>query len=51
MEWIELEDLPKEALLKLIRMFSRNWLTVDGLWFRNVEDEYDLDWCKWELSI
>ncbi len=43
MEWIELESLPKETLLKVIKMYSKNWVTVDGLWFRNVEDDYGLD--------
>ena len=28
-----LEDLSKKELLKVIEIFSLNWLTVDGLWF------------------
>jgi hypothetical protein len=39
----ELSKLPKETLIELIMMYSRNWLTVDGLWFRGVEDKYGLD--------
>jgi len=35
--------LNKEELLKIIKMFSKNWLTVDGLWFTLVEDKYGLD--------
>jgi hypothetical protein len=43
MDWIELESLPKETLIKIIKMYSKNWMTVDGLWFQNVEDKYGLD--------
>jgi hypothetical protein len=39
----ELEKLPKETLLELIKVYSRNWLTVDGLWFSGVEEIYGLD--------
>ena len=38
-----LEDLSKKELLKVIEMFSLNWLTVDGLWFTLVEDKYGLE--------
>jgi hypothetical protein len=36
-------DLPKETLVKLIQVYSRNWITVDGLWFTNVEDRFGTD--------
>ncbi len=39
----ELEKLPKSALIELIKMYSRNWLTVDGLWFSGVEEKFGLD--------
>jgi hypothetical protein len=39
----ELENLPKETLIELIKMYSKNWNTVDGLWFRGVEDRYGTD--------
>ena len=29
--------------LDVIKMFSKNWLTLDGLWFTWVEDKYGLD--------
>lgn len=29
----ELERLPKETLVELIKMYSKNWHTCDGLWF------------------
>lgn len=38
-----LESMTKQELLNVIKMFSRNWLTVDGLWFTLVEDKYGLD--------
>jgi len=38
----DLESLPKETLIKIIRMMARNWLTVDGLWFRGVEGKFGL---------
>ncbi|MFC1968490.1 DUF6125 family protein [Chloroflexota bacterium] len=43
MESLELESLPRETLLKVIKIFSRNWVTVDGLWFQHVEEEFGLD--------
>jgi len=43
MEHIKLHDLSKGTLVKLVEMYSRNWQTLDGLWFRNVEDRFGLD--------
>ena len=40
---MDLEGLPKETLIKMIRMFSKNWLAVDGLWFQAVEDEFGFE--------
>lgn len=51
-----LESLSKKELLNVIRMFSKNWLTLDGLWFTLVEDKYgieaalDLDLKMWHKS-
>ena len=39
----ELESLSKETLIKLIKVYSRNWQTLDGLWFSNVEAACGLD--------
>ena len=39
----ELDKLPKERLIELIKMYTRNWLTLDGLWFTGVEEKYGLD--------
>jgi len=43
MDLMKLEDLPKHTLIQLARMYARNWQTLDGLWFGNVELEYGLD--------
>jgi len=37
MERVRLEELPKDTLIKLLKVYSRNWQTLDGLWFGNVE--------------
>ncbi|MFC2045838.1 DUF6125 family protein [Chloroflexota bacterium] len=39
----ELESLSTETLIKLIKVYSRNWQTLDGLWFGNVEASCGLD--------
>lgn len=39
----ELEKLPKQTLIELIHMYSRNWHTCDGLWFSGVEKRYGTD--------
>lgn len=43
MKKIILEKLPKNTLIELIKMYSRNWQTLDGLWFGNVESECGLE--------
>ena len=43
MKQLKMERLPKQTLVELARMYSQNWQTLDGLWFRNVETEYGLE--------
>ncbi len=43
MQSANLEALPKKTLIRLVKMYSRNWQTLDGLWFGNVEATYGLD--------
>lgn len=43
MEWVKLEELPRETLIELAKMYARNWQTLDGQWFRNVETRYGLE--------
>ena len=37
-----LTNMEKETLISLIKAFSYSWLTCDGVWFRTVEDNYDM---------
>ncbi|MDP2720174.1 MAG: DUF6125 family protein [Dehalococcoidia bacterium] len=52
----ELKSLSKEKLIEVIKMFSRNWNTLDGLWFLAVEEEFgfeaaaSLDEKVWEIE-
>jgi hypothetical protein len=52
----ELEKLSKETLIELVKMYSRNWHTCDGLWFSGVEDRYgtekalEIDIDMWKVS-
>ena len=38
-----LQKLPKNILIKLVKTYAKNWITVDGLWFTNVEDRFGMD--------
>lgn len=40
---INLSELPRETLISLIEMYSGLSLTLDGLWFTAVEDEFGLE--------
>ncbi len=39
----EIEKLPRDSLIDIIKMLGKNWLTVDGLWFQIVEKELGLE--------
>lgn len=39
----KIEDLSKEDLQELTRIYAKNWLAHDGCWFLSVEDEYGLE--------
>lgn len=39
---VGLVNMDKEKLISLIEAMSLNWLTSDGIWFRTVEDDYDM---------
>ena len=41
-----LVNMERERLISLIKAMSFNWLAGDGLWFRAVEDNYDMDTSK-----
>jgi hypothetical protein len=38
-----IEKLPKEDLLKIIDMYSKNWLAMDGVWFQSIEKNFGMD--------
>lgn len=40
---VDLSDLPKETLIDIVEMYGGNLLTIDGLWFTEVEREFELD--------
>jgi hypothetical protein len=42
-EQIVFEDLSREELLKIIDIFAKNWLAIDGTWFLATEEKFDLD--------
>lgn len=46
----QLQELSRETLMEMIQVYSRNWLTVDGLWFSGVEEKYGLE-AALELDI
>ncbi len=35
-------QLDKEELLKLIDIYSKNWLAMDGVWFQSVEQKFGM---------
>ena len=39
----ELEKLSKEQLIKLVDIYSKNWLAMDGVWFQSVEQKLGMD--------
>jgi len=41
-----LVNMEKGKLISLIKAMSFNWLAGDGVWFRAVEDNYDMDTSK-----
>ena len=44
------DKLTMTVLIELIKMYSRNWMTVDGLWFSGVEEKYGLE-AAMELDV
>lgn len=40
---IDILELSKETLAKIIEMYAGNALTLDGLWFTKVEENFGLD--------
>ena len=38
-----IEDLTKEELIKLLKVYAKNWLAHDGCWFLSAEEKYGMD--------
>ena len=38
-----IEELPKEQLYELLKIYAKNWLAHDGCWFLSVEEKYGID--------
>lgn len=39
----KLEALNRDELIRLIEIYSKNWLAMDGVWFQSVERKYGMD--------
>lgn len=39
----DLNDLPREDLIKLLDIYAKNWLAHDGSWFLALEEEFGMD--------
>jgi len=40
---LELKELSREDLIKLVEVYAKNWLAHDGCWFLAAEEKYGLD--------
>ncbi len=40
---INLNDLEREDLIKLVEVYAKNWLAHDGSWFLALEEAYGMD--------
>lgn len=38
-----LEKLSKDELIRLIKIYSKNWLALDGVWFQTIEQKLGMD--------
>lgn len=38
-----LEELSRDELIRLIEIYSKNWLALDGVWFQTVERKLGMD--------
>lgn len=38
-----LDNFSREQLLKLIEIYSKNWLAMDGVWFQSVEKNFGME--------
>lgn len=38
-----IDNLSREKLLELNKIYAKNWLAHDGLWFQSIEEKYGMD--------
>ena len=38
-----IDELSKEELLELNKIYAKDWLAHDGLWFQSIEEKYGMD--------
>lgn len=38
-----LQSLTKDELIQLIKIYAKNWLAMDGVWFQSVERKHGMD--------
>lgn len=43
MEVNSIEDLTKEQLIELLKIYAKNWLAHDGCWFLSIEEKFGID--------
>lgn len=39
----KIEDLSREELIELTKVFAKNWIAHDGSWFLSLEEKYGMD--------
>jgi len=39
----KIDDLTKEELFELNKIYAKNWIAHDGLWFQAIENKYGMD--------
>lgn len=39
----KIDELTKEELLELNKIYAKNWLALDGLWFQSIEEKLGMD--------
>jgi hypothetical protein len=39
----KIDELSKDELIELNKIYAKNWLAHDGLWFQSIEEKYGID--------
>jgi len=43
MNYQDITELPKEKLIELCRIYAKDWLAHDGVWFQSIEQKFGMD--------